>query len=264
MFQLINDKGNLITHLDDWPRPKKEGQWQCGRSAMELARYWTDTHLCGSVPPDYRELLEPKFPGIKLHEGRPEYATALPPKGSSGPRMHDLHLWGTGPTGSMTVCVEAKADESFGQTLEEERRKAQKDLLSNPRSEKKTRLEDLLECVWGVRQLTELLSDLRYQLLHALAGTAIQTLKDMEKAEESACGTGVLLIHVFETDKTQWRKLEENRRDLDKFARALPDVTILVTGILPGCLYGPTKVSVPADSTPSGCPTLIDVYLGIL
>ena len=178
--------------------------------------------------------------------------------------MHDLHLWGIGATGSLTVCVEAKADESFGKTVEEERRKAQKELLSNPRSEKKTRLEDLLECVRGVRQLTDSLSELRYQLLHALVGTAIQALKDVEEAEESACGTGVLLIHVFETDKTEWRKLEENQRDLEKFARALPNVTIPVTGIVPGCLYGPTKVSVPVDFTPSGCPSLIDVYLGKL
>ena len=254
MFQLKNYKGKPITQLDEWPRPKNMEHWKCGRSAMELARYWTDTHSCDTVPPDYQELLEPKFPGIKLHGGRPEFATSLPPKGSTGPRMHDLHLWGTGPTGSLTVCVEAKADEPFEKTVEETRRDAQKELLSNPRSKKKTRLEDLLECVWGVRQLTDLLSELRYQLLHALAGTAIQTLKDVEKAEESACGTGVLLIHVFETDKTQWRKLEENQRDLEKFARALPDVTIPVTGIVPGYLYGPTKVSVPADFTPSGCP----------
>ena len=264
MFQLINDKGNIITQLDDWTRPKKKELWKCGRSAMEFARFWTDPQLSSTVPPDYQELLYPVFPGIEFHEGRPEWSTSLPPKGSPGPRMHDLLLLGKWPSGSLTVCVEAKADEPFSETISQYETKALREFKSNERSQMKTRLEDLLECVWGVRQLTGSLSRLRYQLLHALVGTAIQTLIDTEETAESSCGTGVLLIHVFETWLTKKHELEKNQRDLERFGHALPNVTIPATGIAPGCLYGPAAVTVPTDFAPLGCPTLVNVFLGKL
>lgn len=201
MFCLINEENKCITRLEGWPR--KEGQWKEWRSAFELARHFTSTHLCGTVPPNYREILKPRFPGFKFHVGRPEHSTDLPPKGSGGPREHDLHLRGTSPSGSLTVCVEAKADEPFGKTIGEEWIEAHRKLESIPWSQKKTRMEELLDCVWGVRHLTESLSGLRYQLLYALVGTAIQTLKDAEETAESSCETGVLLIHVFETCLTK-------------------------------------------------------------
>ncbi len=264
MIRLINDKGNCITKLDEWPRPKKKSQWKKGRSAFEFARYWTETHPCGTVPPHYLEMLELGFPDIELHGGQPERPTSLPPKGSQNDRMHDLHLWGTWSSGSLTICVEAKADESFGETIHKEWIEAEKTLVSKPRSLKKARLEELLDCVWGVRQLTDLQSELRYQLLYALVGTAIQTLHDAKKTKASLCGTGVLLIHVFETCLTKKQKLEKNRRDLERFGQALPNVTIPASGIVPGCLYGPAAVTVPAEFAPLGRPTLVNVFLGKL
>ena len=261
MFELRDDRDCIINQMDAWPRPKREDQWKPCRSAMEFARFWTETLSCGTVPPDYTELLCPKFPGLTLLEGRPERTTSLPPKGSVGSRTHDLHLRGTWPSGSMTVCVEAKADESFKETIRKKLTKAEQTLNSNPRSQEKRRLEDLLDCVWGVRQPTASQLALRYQLLHALVGTAIQTLIDVGKAEEAACGTGVLLIHVFETGKTERKKLKQNQEDLEKFTRALPNVTIPASGLVPGFLYGTAKVTVPADFAPSGKATPVDVYL---
>ena len=264
VFELKNEEGKSITRLDDWPRPKKEEQWKPCRSAMEFARYWTETHVCGTVPPDYLELLNTGFPGIEFHLGQPEFSTCLPPKGSSNPRLHDLHLWGTSPSGSITVCVEAKADERFGDTIGKEWVDAKLTHLCNPRSQKKQRLEDLIECIWGIRKPADLLPELRYQLLHALVGTAIQALRDLEKTQAPACGTGVLLVHVFETKLTEKYKLEQNQQDLDRFANALPKLTVPAAGILPGILFGPANVSVPADFAPSAKTTLAKVYLAKL
>jgi len=264
VFCLIDDTGKCITSLNGWPRPRKKSQWKEGRSALEFARFWTVTHPCGTVPPNYLDMLERGFPSIELNGGRPERPTSLPPKESQGDRMHDLHLWGTWSSGSLTICVEAKADEPFGKTIDEEWIEAKKTLVSKPTSLKKTRLEELLDCLWGVRHLTESLSGLRYQLLYALVGTAIQTLKDAEETAESSCETGVLLIHVFETCLTERHKLEKNQRDLERFGHALPNVTVPASGIVPGCLYGPAAVTVPADFAPSGRPTLVNVHLGKL
>lgn len=264
MFRLINTKGSYITMLDDWPEPKNMSQWEDGKSAKEFARFWTETHSCGSVPSDYQELLERGFPGIKLQGGRPECTTSLPPRGSRGPRVHDLHLWGSWLSGTLTVCVEAKADEPFDDTISQYKVNAKKELESNPRSRQKERLGDMLDSVWGVRKPTESQYSLRYQLLHALVGTAIQALIDVRVAGTASGGTGVLLIHVFETDKTERHRLEKNRRDLERFAHELPNVAIPETGIAHGCLYGPAEVSVPADFKPLGYSSIVDVYLGKL
>ena len=264
VFRLINANGSYITKLDDWPEPKNMSQSVDGKSAKEFARFWTETHSCGSVPSGYLELLERGFPGIKFQGGRPECPTSLPPRGASGSRVHDMHLWGTWLSGSLTVCVEAKADEPFKETISRYKVKARQELESNPRSRQKERLEDLLDSVWGVRKPTESQSSLRYQLLHALVGTAIQALIDVGKVENASSGTGVLLIHVFKTDKTERQKLEKNQRDLELFVHALPNATIPEKGIVPGCLYGPAKVSVPADFVPLGCSAIVDVYLSKL
>ena len=246
----------------DWPRSK--GQWKPGRSAKELARHWTKTHSIGTVPPDYRNLLCPRFPGLTFHKGRPEHTTPLPPKGSSGPRTHDLLLRGRWKKGSLTVGVEAKADELFDETLEKAWEKAEKALKKRPSSRARQRLKELLEWVWRTRQRTDSLAKLHYQLLFALVGTAIQACIDSRREGEAGCGTGVLLIHVFETGKTRSKELEQNQRDLERFTRALPGVAIPAGGMAPGCLYGPATVNVGADFAPSGKATPAAVYLAIV
>ena len=253
-MKLLNKNGCPITCLNEWPH--REDHWQSDHSAMELARFWTETCQPDTVPPLYRDLLEQRFPRVQLHEGRPELGTALPPKGSHGPRMHDLYLRGSWSGGSLTVCVEGKADEPFGGKVYEQ--------VKNHSSPQ--RLQELLKSVWGITTPTREQYALRYQLLAALVGTAIQTLHDQKKANEKV-GKGVLIVHVFETKSTTRDKLDRmdrNHQDLENFARALPAVTIPASGIKPDCLYGPVTVTVPADFAPSNTPTPVSIYLAKL
>ena len=261
MVKLLDRNGCPITCLNEWPEPQKKDQWKSGRSAMELARFWTETYPPGTVPPPYRDLLNQKFPGIQFHEGRPELGTPLPPKGSRGPRMHDLHLWSSWSGGVLTVCVEGKADEPFGETICKEVKNGKVAKHANNRSKKPERVQELLNSVWGVTTPAPKQCALRYQLLYALVGTAIQTLRDQKKAKD---GKGVLIVHVFETKPTNQKKLATNHQDLENFVRALPNVTIPASGIKPDCLYGPVTVTVPANFAPSGTPTLVSVYLAKL
>ena len=69
----------------------------------------------------------------------------------------------------------------------------------NSNSQKPERLQELLKSVWGVITPTPQLCALLYQLLAALAGTAIQTLRDQKKAGTED-GEGVLIVHVFHTN----------------------------------------------------------------
>ena len=255
-MKLLDQKCRPITCLDDWPHRKEH--WKSGRSAMELARFWTATHPPGTVPPLYIDLSKQEFPGVQLCEGQPEFGTPLPPKGSKMPRMHDLHLRGSWSGGALTLCVEGKADESFGnETISKAAKHA------NNRSQKPERLRALLESVWNVTTPTPEQRDLCYQLLYALVGTAIQTLRDQKKANEKV-GKGALIVHVFKTNLTTQRNLDKNHKNLENFARALPNVTIPASGIKPDCLYGPATVTVPADFSPSGTPTPVSVYLAKL
>ena len=264
-MKLLDKKKNNspITCLNEWSPPKKPNQRKPGRSAMELARFWTETHPPGTVPPLYKDLLKRKFPGVQVYEGRPELDTPLPPKESRGPRVHDLHLRGGWWGGPLTVCVEGKADETFGDTIREAGKDGKAAKNANDSSKKPERLQELLNSVWGVTIPTPLQCALRYQLLTALVGTAIQTLRD-QKMAEAENGRGVLIVHVFETNLTTQDNLEANHRDLEDFARALPNVTIPPGGIKPDCLYGPVTVTVPDDFAPSGTTTPVSVYLAKL
>ena len=63
MFCLINEEDKCITSFDGWPR--KEGQWKEGRSTLELARYFTVTHQCGTVPAQLQRNVETEIPRFR-------------------------------------------------------------------------------------------------------------------------------------------------------------------------------------------------------
>lgn len=113
MLKLTKPDGSPITQYQEWTRPKKEYQWKAGRSAMELARSWfRNDH---PQPPD--ELLSllhsiPRLNKLQLIMGYPELVTPLPERGEG--RNHDLALIGHTDKESVTITIEAKADEPFG------------------------------------------------------------------------------------------------------------------------------------------------------
>src|SRR5712692_4427123 len=85
----------------------------CGRSAMELAKAWfPDDQL--SAPPELMDLLpsHSRLHNQRLVRGVPEFVTSLPVRGEG--RNHDLWLLGKTERESITICIEAKADEAFG------------------------------------------------------------------------------------------------------------------------------------------------------
>ena len=68
-------------------------------------------------------LSHPRLRGLKLFQGIPELVTSLPERGEG--RNHDLWLLGKTERESVTLCIEAKADEPFGdETVAEYRQTA--------------------------------------------------------------------------------------------------------------------------------------------
>jgi len=80
---------------------------------MELAKAWFPGDDL-TVPPEIENILlsNPRLEGLQLINAIPELATPLPERGEG--RNHDLWIRGKTPREKVTICIEAKADEPFG------------------------------------------------------------------------------------------------------------------------------------------------------
>ncbi len=244
LLNLSTPSGKPILAWKDWTQPKHQSHWKPGRSAMELARAWfrTDTPSC---PEEFRALLDSNdvSHGIVLTSGRPELVTPLPERGEG--RNHDLWLLGETPAGKVTICVEAKADETFGERLGRQLQVARK---RQPRTRAAERARVLLGILFGKDCNPEAAPwrDLRYQLITAAAGAALQAVTDQSVA-------AILAIHEFRSSTTSPDKLADNQVDLDAFLATLqPGAPARSVG----ALIGPIALS-SSSLLPGGMPLYI-------
>lgn len=164
-IKLYRPDGGLITNWESWTRPKKDYQWAPGRSAMELAKAWFSESKI-SIPRELEELFNSlaRLNGFRLLRGIPEKVTSLPERGEG--RNHDLVLQGKTSAEFFTVCIEAKADETFGnETVGSYRAAAIKSKESDIPTRVPERIEKLLSFVPGAQSKWD---NIRYQLLTAL------------------------------------------------------------------------------------------------
>lgn len=245
-LSLKDHDGHSIADWRSWTRPKAEYHWRAGRSAMELARAWftSPVPIC---PPEVESLLEshPVTAGVALTEGWPEYVTPLPERGEG--RNHDLLFVGCRDGRGVVVSVEAKVDEPFGERIGDYWHSARK---SKKRTRAPERIESLVSMVFGpgTRADAKPWSLLRYQLLTAVAGTAI------EAAHRNA-DTAVLIIHEFITESADIAKVADNAQDLSDFVSGL--FSQGANPIQPGRLYGPAVLK--ADKN---LPREVNVFIG--
>jgi hypothetical protein len=227
--RVLAPDGHHIATLAEWldhaPPKSREAQWRDGRSAKELARAWSG----GPVPDDLARFLKrhPATAGFEAEVAFAEHCTALDAFGE--PRNHDLVLVGTSGGARVVVGVEAKADEGFGTLTvgayrERERAKNETRAEAGKRiSRVPERIDHLCRALFGetlddAGPRRDDIAGLRYQLLTALAGTAIE-------ARDRDADRGVLLVHEFvHPEHTKQARLDANRRHLRRFLAALPGV----------------------------------------
>lgn len=217
-----------ISDWREWVRPKQPVKhWKPGRSAMECARAWF-TSPVPLVPPEIRVLLDShdETHGLHVLSGQPEQVTQLPRRGLG--RNHDLALVGVVDKKLVTLCIEAKADEEFGD-----------DTIGGYYSKKKgtgsgvpERIEALFDILYhpGRSPTSPPWATIRYQLLTAAVGTILQAVEDNAKL-------AVLIIHEFHTSETKHKKLQKNADDYAAFIEALFGVA--AAGVTHNRLYGP-------------------------
>ena len=195
--------------IQDWgdkvftPDTKKAKDWKDGRSAKALAEFMLK---------DGEEIIKEEV--VKLLREEIEFSYAIPElevkfddyagKG----RVHDLGIYGKTKSGnSIFIGVEAKVDESFGNTVSQQYKYAENAYIKNNASKAKKRIEDLLEnnSIDSEPQNC----NLRYQLLYATSGTV---------AVEA--DISILLVLVFKTDKYNEDKGLKNDKDFKDFIKA--------------------------------------------
>jgi len=204
--------------------------WKEGRSAMELAKSWFRNDAL-SPPQELSSLLHshPRTNQIELTEGIPELVTPLPERGNG--RNHDLALKGTTDYESVTICIEAKADESFGNTTVGEYWLSGIQKRNRGTSTRvPDRVEALLSMVDPVHTIeTSQWKDIRYQLLTALCGTILQAKKDNATL-------AVLVVQEFRTNETSQVKQAGNHEELERFLTVVSDGGEICLEV--GKLYG--------------------------
>jgi hypothetical protein len=116
----IEKNGEAIVDLNGWyrlaPPQNPVKQWVDGRSAKETARAWLEN--APESPPREIALLLATHQDIRdlvIDRVEPEARIAFDDR--NGPRNADLAIVARDKHGAAAISVEAKADESFGDTV---------------------------------------------------------------------------------------------------------------------------------------------------
>ncbi len=203
---IIKYKDHIITNLSEWENfvfsGKKEKHWKEGRSAYSLADFIINQYGVKQI----EQILSPAIPEAFIFDkASPEFEARFDKYGHG--REHDLAIWGTTKTGKkLFVGVEAKVDESFGDTIASALKKANSKIQRGEKSNAPKRIEELL--LFNFNTIKEQDYQLRYQLLFSTAGTLC-----------IEADIHIMLILVFKTDDYDKDKGTKNYNDLVNFLK---------------------------------------------
>lgn len=165
---------------EDWKSllAKPDKHWKTGYSAKALAYCWQEAN---GFPECVRTVFMKSkiglFQNVELLLAFPEYKTPLP--GGARPAQNDIFILARGNDQLISIAVEGKVSEPFGETIAEWRLEGSKG--------KQRRLKFLCDEL----QLDEdKIDHIRYQLLHRTACAIIEAKKF--KAENA-----LMLVHSF-------------------------------------------------------------------
>jgi hypothetical protein len=231
----ISKNGQAIESVASWFdfAPPKEGerQWVDQRSAKELAKaFCSSAGLC--VPAELQNLLDSNssLGHVEIIEAWPEHKIALDSfRGET--RNADLAALANARAGTVALTVEAKADESFGELVGTVLAKAPE------RSNIPRRIETLSAGLFGG---SVDVSNVRYQLLHGVAGSLIF-------AAEREAAVAVFAVLEFHSPSCSDENLQRNASDLQKFIALFGGAVVpLPAGQLAGPFIVPGRGKIPS------------------
>jgi len=173
--------------VEDWQKflAEPEKQWKTGFSAKALAYCWEEAN---GFPKEVETIFkDSEFDQLKDIEPLfiiPEHQVFLPPKGGR-PSQNDIFVLAKSEGQSISITVEGKVSEPFGETLE--------DWLAKPSEGKKKRLNFLKD---QLGLTGELPGSVRYQLLHRTVSAILEAKRFMAKK-------AIMLVHSF-SQELEW------------------------------------------------------------
>lgn len=202
----IEFKGSAISNIAEWENfafsGKKSKHWKEGRSAFSLADYVSNNNGKQRIIDLVSAQINDDF---TLELAHPEYEARFDSYGHG--REHDLGIFGKTASGKkIFVGVEAKVDESFGDTIATAYHKAKAKELNGVRTNAPKRIEDLLNFNFPTIKTRDF--QLPYQLLFSTAGTLCVD-----------ADIHILLILVFKTKNYDKKKGDSNYKGLLAFLK---------------------------------------------
>ena len=237
-MRIVDHHGNKIASMEAWADLHHRKHWREGRSAYSVADFILNRNGVSHLESRLSELS-----GCQTSIGliTPEKEVKFDGFRGRG-RTHDLGIDAvTDSDKTLFVGLEAKVDERFGRTIQDELESAGKALLRNPRSKSVERIKALPGRFFPELGLGSML-DIRYQLVHGTVGTVAA-----RQAGGQPYDCYVFYVLVFKTSLFDGGIAEENHRDYRRFISRVggsdiyhPDVearTITVDGKPLTCVY---------------------------
>ena len=126
-MRIENSQGNQLTGLDDWKSLHTPRHWKSGRSAYSVADFVVNRGGADKLRQRVSSVLGEPVVFLKLV---PESEVRFDQYGKG--RVHDLGICGkTASERSLFVGVEAKVNETFGKSVGDEWREANKQRVAN-------------------------------------------------------------------------------------------------------------------------------------
>lgn len=182
---------------EDWKSllADPDKHWKTGYSAKALAYSWQEAEdFPRSVKKVFKNSNIAVFEDIGMLLAFPEYKVPLP--GGRRASQNDIFILAKGNNQLISIAVEGKVDESFGELIA--------DWKLKDGGGKKERLEFLCE----VLQLEmNQIDHIRYQLLHRTASAVIE-------AKKFNAENALMLVHAFKKTKENY---DQSFRDYSQF-----------------------------------------------
>jgi len=187
----------LIDNPEDWQPllAEPDKHWRTGYSAKALAHCWQESR---DFPPEVRRVFRKSsidvFQDIEMLAAFPEYKVPLP--GGPQASQNDIFILAKGAGQLVSITVEGKVSEPFGDTIAEWK--------AHAGGGKETRLRYLCNLL-GLDPAS--VNHVRYQLLHRTASALIE-------AEKFNAPNALMLVHSFSRE-------DESFDDYERFLALL-------------------------------------------
>lgn len=205
-FMPCTDEENWRTLLAD---PEKH--WKAGYSSFELAHAWMKMkQFPDMIQESFRKSNDSILINASILFAFPEYKVEL--DNGRAPSQNDLYVLAKSNDELMTIMVEGKVNESFGQLIGKWKVQA---------GGRAQRLEFLKQKL----NLSDIPDDTYYQLLHRTASAIIE-------AERVSAGYAMMLVHSF-SDKSA-SKNDRSYKEYAKFVKLFglqPEINAITKGV---------------------------------